>query len=368
MQIDQFELERIQSLYENTVEINLSDSGVHPYSLRQLLTKPELEGLLDLNLGYGWTNGTPALRETIAALYPGARAENVVVTNGSAEAIFVMGMAVLSPGDEMIVVIPNYLALPGWAKAIGAGVKTVSLRPELGWLPDPAEIEAAITPRTRLLSVCNPNNPTGRVLPIALMRELVEICRRHGLYLHADEVYRGSEFEGPETTSFADLYEKTLVTSGVSKTIALPGLRIGWLLGPADVIADAWHRKDYTSITTTKLSEYVATIALKPARRQQILQRTRQHLTQNLAAFETWIAQNGNHFSHIRPEATGMVFMRYHFEQNSTDFVHELRLARKVLLLPGDVYGLDGYLRVGIGMDTAELVDGLSRLSDHVGR
>ena len=362
MQIEDFALERIQSLYENLVEINLSDSGVHPYSLNSLLTPEERAGILDVELGYGWTNGSVALRETLAGLYAGRTIDNVLVTNGSAEAIFVLGMTLLAPGDELIVITPNYLQLWGWARAMGVTTVAVPLREELGWAPDLDELAAAVTPRTRMISVCHPNNPTGSVLTPAQMDGIVALARQHGLWLHADEVYRGTEFSGTESASFADRYERAVVTSGLSKAYALPGLRIGWIVGPAAEIATAWARKDYTSITTGALSEAVATLALQPKRRAAILERSRRMLGDNLDVVDGWIRSHGDLLSYTRPAATGTVFVRYDLPVNSTDLVHRIREEQSVLLVPGDVFGLDGYLRLGTGPETATIRAGLERL------
>lgn len=368
MQIETFSLERIQSLHENEVEINLSDSGVHPYSLRELLTAEERERLVDAELGYGWTNGAPALREAVAALYPGRTASEVLVTNGSAEANFLLVMSLLEPGDELVLIVPNYLQIRGWARAVGVTVREVALREELGWLPDLDEVAAAITPRTRMISLCHPNNPTGRVVPEATLRGLVEIARRHGLWLHGDEVYKGSEYDGHEAPSMADLYERGIATSGLSKAMALPGLRIGWLVGPAAEMAQAWAAKDYTSITTATVSEMVAEWVLAPARRAAVLARSRAWLSANAATLATWVERHRGILSLHPPQAGGMAFLRYSLEVNSTEFVDALRNETSVLALPGDVYGLDGYLRVGIGTTPERLTEGLDRIAGFMAR
>ncbi|NNC01174.1 aminotransferase class I/II-fold pyridoxal phosphate-dependent enzyme, partial [Corallococcus exiguus] len=134
------------------VEYNLSDSGVHPYSLKELLTPGERDALLDVELGYGWTNGKVGLREAIARLYLGRQADNVIVTNGSAEANFLLVMSVLEPGDELVVFVPNYLQIWGWARAIGVHVKEVLLREELGWIPDLDDVRNAVSAKTRMMT------------------------------------------------------------------------------------------------------------------------------------------------------------------------------------------------------------------------
>ena len=364
MDIEEFTLERIQSLYENTVELNLSDSGVHPMSLKDLLSDDELEEVQSLELGYGWTNGEVTLRETIAALYRDRGPDDVIVTNGSAEANFLMVMSLLDKGDEIVVLTPNYLQIFGWARALGVDVKVVEHDGNNDWQPDLAALAAAVTPATKLITICHPNNPTGAVLNGQSMRQVVEIAARHGAYLHADEVYKGSELDGPEGESFLDLYDNAIVTNGLSKAMALPGLRIGWLAGRADDIYTAWQRKDYTSITTSAISEYVAERVLKPKLRSKILQRSKTILNENLALLAGWIDANSDRVSLIPPKAGGMAFVRYHFDANSTELVHRLRTEKGVLLLPGDVYGMDGFFRVGIGSPRSHLEPGLERISD----
>ena len=364
MEFVEFSLERIQSLYENLVDHNLSDSGVHPYNLKELLTPSQLEEMLSVELGYGWTNGSPELRTNIANLYSGRDEDNVIVTNGSAEANILMVMAMLNPGDELIVVVPNYLQIWGFAKAIGVTVKELSLREDLGWLPDLSDLEALVNPRTKMITICHPNNPTGSILPPEAMQQLVDFASKHDLWLHADEVYKGSELNGIESNSFADMYDKSIVTAGLSKALALPGLRIGWLVGPEDVIYRAWQGKDYTSITASALSEYIANIVVQPAKREEILTRSRRILNENVNLLSDWLGSNNNLFSCILPKAGGMAFVRYQMNINSSELVHRLREECSIMLLPGDVYGMDGYIRLGVGAPKSHIETGLSHLAD----
>lgn len=364
MEFVEFSLERIQSLYENLVDHNLSDSGVHPYNLRELLTADQLEQLLDVELGYGWTNGSPELRTSIANLYKDRSADNIIVTNGSAEANILMVMAMLNPGDELIVVVPNYLQIWGFAKAIGVVVKELPLREDLGWLPDLGDLEALVSPRTKMITICHPNNPTGSILPKEAMSQLVDFARKHDLWLHADEVYKGSELNGIESPSFGDMYEKSMVTSGLSKALALPGLRIGWLVGPEKEIYRAWQGKDYTSITASAVSEYVANIVVQPNKREDILARSRSILNENVGLLSDWLGTNNNLFSCILPKAGGMAFVRYQMDINSSELVHRLREERSIMLLPGDVYGMDGFIRLGVGAPKSHIESGLHHLAD----
>jgi hypothetical protein len=159
------------------------------------------------------------------------------------------------------------------------------------------------------------------------------------------------------------LYDKAIITAGLSKALALPGLRIGWLVGPATEIYDTWRYKDYTSITTSALSEFITPIVLERNKRQAILSRSKQILRDNRAMLIDWVNQN-ERFSLHPPKAGGMAFVRYDAPINSTDLAHRLRQEKGVLVLPGDVYGLDGFLRFGIGERKEHLEAGLTHLQD----
>ena len=365
MKIEEFSLERIQSLYENIVPLNLSDSGVHPMSIRELLSPAEIEELMGLELGYGWTNGEVSLRETIAGLYQDRGADDVIVTNGSAEANFLMVMSLLNPGDEIVVFTPNYLQILGWARAIGVDVKTVAHDANADWDADIEKLRETVSAKTRLITICNPNNPTGATLSTEAMQALVDIAREHDIYLHADEVYKGSELNADEPPSVVDLYEKAIATNGLSKAMALPGLRIGWLAGPAEEIYAAWQSKDYTSITTSTVSEYIAERVLQPELRQTVLNRSKSILRENLALLTAWVDANSDFVSLIPPKAGGMAFVRYNRDINSTKLAHTLRTDCGVFILPGDVYGIDGYFRVGIGAPKSHLEPGLQKIGEY---
>ncbi len=364
MRIETFELERLQSLWENRVEINLTESGLHPYSLRELLDEKEIDRLLDLRLGYGWTNGEPGLRRAISAYYANTTPDEVLVTSGSAEANFLAMWTLLEPGDEIAVMLPNYMQIWGIARSLGVDVHGFHLREDLDWAPDLEELRSVVSPRTRLVVVCNPNNPTGAVLSRGDMEEILEIASSVGATVYADEVYKGVELDGQERPSFRDLDSSAIVAAGLSKALAHPGLRIGWLAGPADFIDAAWHRNDYTTITTSVISEFVATTILQPDRRQDILERNREMLNRNLETLVEWTGQRPGQFHFIPPKAGGMCFLRYATKINSSELATWLREEKSLLVLPGDVYGMDQYLRLGIGERSDYLARGLERLGN----
>ena len=364
MKIPIFELERVQSMYENTVDYNLTESGFHPYRLDELLSVDELAELSRTALGYGQTNGSLPLRERIAALYDGQGVENVLVTNGSSEANFVACHTLVEAGDEVVIMVPNYMQIWGIVEEMGAVPKAFHLREDKSWAPDLDELRELVTDRCKMITVCNPNNPTGYTLSDEEMDEIVVIADRVGAWIHADEVYRGAELDGVELPSFVGRYDRVMVNGGLSKAYALPGLRIGWLVGPAETIADSWAYHDYTSITAGILSNRIATIALSPERRPGILERNRSMLAQNLEVLLDWLAPYGDVFRFVPPKAGGMAFMHYDLEINSTELADWLRTEKSVFILAGDTFGMDRYFRLGIGAKKATLTTGLDRIGE----
>ncbi len=362
MKIQPFEMERYQSVYEYVVDYDLAESGVHPFTLRELLgSEDAVQAFLDVRLGYPQSEGTPELRETVAALYPGAAADHVQVTNGSSEAIFASAWRLLERGDEIVLMQPNYQQLWGLAKTWGVKVKPLWLREELGWQFDPEDLERLVTKKTRAVQVCNPNNPTGAIMAAAQRKALLDAVADAGSWLLSDEVYQGAEREGRATESLWGPYEKTLVTNGLSKAYGLPGLRIGWMVGPSKTITELMGYHDYLTLTPTMLSDRLARLVLEKRRRKQILNRTRNILRTNYPAIRDWIEDHGTLFAHVPPAAGAICYLRYALRVNSTALVERLRKEKSVLLVPGDMFGMDGYVRIGIGPPTDYLLAGLDR-------
>ena len=352
-----FDLERWQSTWENRVRYNLSESGVHPLSVRELLALAQAaaDPLLDVRLGYGQSNGTDALRERIAALYPGATPDQVLVTNGSAEANYVAALRVIEPGDQVAMLLPNYLQLWGHVQNLGAQVRAFRLHEERGWGPDPAEIRSAIAPGTKLVVVTNPHNPTGHILADEMRRAIIDRAAEVGAWLLADEVYMGAERDGKTTASFWGSYDRLICVAGLSKAYGLPGLRIGWLVGPAAIVADAWARHDYTTIGPSGASDHLATLALQPAVRDRLLARTRRILRDNYPVLEQWLESLGPSFSWVPPRAGAICWVRYRPAMDGEALVERVRAGQSVLLVPGEHFGMPGYLRFGFGNEESEL-------------
>ena len=368
MRIPPFKMERMQSTYENYVEYNLSESGVHPLRAEELLGGVgEAAGLLATELGYCQSNGTEELRDRIALFYPGAVRENVLVTNGGAEANYTTFWTLLERGDRVALQIPNYFQTPGLS-AIYAGptdrFRLVRRREQdrTRWALDLDSLQRAVGRKTRLILVSNPNNPTGGILTEEEMDEVVRAARRVGAWIVADEIYRGAEVSGRTTPTFWGRYDRVLITSGLSKAFGLPGLRIGWVLGPPRTIDAIWTHRDYTTIAPGILSDHLARIAMEPERRESIFRRTRSIIRRNLTVLEGWIRAHDALFTYTPPEAGAIAFLRYNLPIASIPLVDRLRLDRSVLIVAGDQCGLSRHVRIGYGSDPDYLLRGLARI------
>jgi len=357
-----FDLERWQSTWENRVRFNLSESGVHPLSIQELLGLAGAAALplLEVRLGYSQSNGTDVLRGRIATLYPGASPDQVLVTSGSSEANFVLCWRLIEPGDNVAVMLPNYLQTWGLAQNFGALVHGFELHEERGWEPTPEEVRSAIAPGTKLVVVTNPHNPTGHVLSDEGRRMILERSAEVGAWLLADEVYQGAELDGRTTASFWGSYERVIVVNGLSKAYGLPGLRIGWIVAPPALTAEAWARHDYTTIGPSGASDHLAGVALDPGVRDKLLERTRRILKANYPVLDEWLKRFGDAFRWQAPQAGAICWVRYRQGLSALDIVEKLRAEYSVLLVPGEHFGVPDHLRFGYGEELQHFQEALA--------
>ena len=359
-----FVMERLLSKWENQVDYNLSESGVHPATVRELIPEPEqVEQLLSTEFVYSQANGIPELRERIAALYPGATSENVLVTVGCIEANLLSLQTLVEPGDEIAVMAPNYLQVWGAAQNLGMAVRTFDLSSDRKWELDVDSLSQAVTDRTKLIAVCNPNNPTGHIMSSAEMDAVVTAADRVGAWILADEVYSGAErLTDEQTPSFWGRYDKVFANNSLSKACGLPGLRVGWIVGPPTEVDEAWARHEYLTISVATLSNQLAAVALSPEMRPKLLQRTRDYIRRGYKIFEEWMQSQGDLLSIVPPGAAAIAFPRYELEVNSTTFVERLIKEKSVLVAPGDHFNVDRHLRISFGLPAEYLRSGLERI------
>ena len=367
MAIELFEMERMQSTWENLVDYDMSESGVRPLSLRELVAMGfDLESFLDVPLGYSQSNGTIELRERIAAGYPGATIDHVEVTNGTSEANYLIALSQLRPGDDVAMEVPNYMQMPGVARSLGAEVRTFTLREDTGWEPDWDEFERAVTPHTQLLYLSNPNNPTGAVLSDDAMKRIADRCTQTGTWLLADEVYLGAEIDRPRTKSFWGLSDRVIVTSGLSKAYGIPGVRVGWMVGPPEVVASCWTQHDYITIGPNKMSDRIARVAVEPKNRERCYERTREILRHNLPIAREWIQGFDGRLTWREPQAGAIALLNYNAPTPSLELADRIRTQQNTLIVPGSHVGLEGYIRVWLGGREEFLREGLRRIGAEI--
>ncbi len=362
MSFQNFELEYFQSQFERTVEINLADSSVKCANTSDLLSGEDARPLLELPLYYPEVNGAGLLRERIAALYPETSAGNVLVTVGAAQANWMVCSTLLERGDEVIVVSPGYRQVWGLAKNLGCQVKEAQLRPEKNWRLDLDELERLVTPRTKLISLVNPNNPTGSILSGEEMRRIVAICERTGAWLHADEVYCGTELRSNETPSFRGMYHRLICVNSLSKAYGLAGLRIGWVVASPEMIEELWRRHEYAVIAASGPSMKLAEIALQPEKRKMLLERQKKLSREGHSVLESWVREQEGRFSVSPAVATSIAFVRYHFDVPSAELADQIRRKASVLVAPGGYLGTERHLRITVGYEPRKVRTALERI------
>jgi len=353
MQITDFKLERYFAAYEFKVRYLLSASDCEALTLAELLAMADpatLDLWRDLSLGYTESQGHPLLREEVARFYSGIAPDETLIA-APEELIFIAMNVLLAPGDHVIATFPGYQSLYEVAGALGATVTRWALRPSAsGWQLDLAALERSITPRTRLLVINFPHNPTGHLPSAAELEAIIAVARRHNLHIFSDEMYRLLEHDpAARLPSVADLVDRGIALSGLSKSFALPGLRIGWLAtNDRDFLARAAAFKDYTTICNSAPSEVLGIMALRS--RERIVARNLAIIRSNLALAEQFFAAHSGAFRWLPPQAGSVAFPQLTGATPVTDFCRDVLDAKSLMVLPSDVFDFGGnHFRIGLG-------------------
>ncbi len=366
MKIAPFGVEMWMNEFENHCEHNLAETCVASLTVAELLdltgVGPQaLDDVLDLRLTYGAIEGSDRLRTAIAALYETMTAENTVVTHGAIGANKLVHETVVAPGDRVISVLPTYQQHYSIPASYGADVQILRLRPENAYLPDLDELASLVTPNTSLIAINNPNNPTGSLMDGEMLAAIGEIAATVDAWVLCDEVYRGTNQSDPGAgPSMADVHARGISTGSMSKAFSLAGLRLGWIAGPTELIADVAHHRDYSTISVGMIDDYLATIALEHA--DVLLERSRQITRTNLALLAEWV-DTEPHVSWVRPMAGTTALLHLDVDMSSREFCVQLLEATGVMLLPGSALDVEGTVRIGYANHTAELEAGLPLVS-----
>lgn len=344
--------------------------GVGREALRLGDVVDDLDAAQSLDWG-GHYYGPPLLKERIIATqaYQTVRPEELYLTNGTYEANYAAMLGTVSAGDEVIVEEPSWTQIRLLARALGATVKVLPLRPESGWKPDPDELRGLLTPRTRLVYLNHPNNPTGSALSDAEMAAIVAVVAHHGAYLLSDEIYRGLEWEGPLSATAIDHYERAIVTNSLTKTLGLCGLRLGWLATHDQEARErtfAVHR--YAVMVTNVLGERIACEALAPDRFPDLLEAGKVTGRRNRALIDEWV-RDSEFFSWSPPDGGYISFARFHAPLSSWDICQELlEPPYRTYLVPGSCYHdrFDDHIRLGFGGRSAgQVPEALARVDQY---
>lgn len=369
-----FRLETYFSKWEFKARYHMTASDAQSLTVRELLdlgSPADAAGFDAQWLGYTETFGAPALLSEIAATYDEMQSANILCFAGAEEGIYIANHVLLSAGDHAIVVTPNYQAAETVPLAI-CEVTGVPLEPETGWSLDIDRVAAAIRPNTRLMSINFPHNPTGRIIDRNTLDDLIALCRKHGIWLFSDEVYRLlGPYPDRQLPQVADLYERGLSLNVMSKAYGLPGLRIGWIATTdREVLLRMERMKHYLSICNSAPSEYLAGVALR--NRDTILARNNRLVRDNLALLDDFFADFPDLFEWSRPDGGCVAYPRYIGPGDVENFAAELVAEAGVLLLPSSIYhsdlGSTPIDRFRIGFGRANLAEGLTAFRNHLGR
>ncbi len=362
------EIESPEEIGYRTIACNLAESSIADANLDDL--QVDLRGLM---LRYGDHRGLPALRALVAA--DGGRVlpadaialgpDDVLVTVGAAGALFAVATALLEAGDEIVVVRPNYATNLETPRAIGADVRILDLQPGEGWGTDPDALAALITPRTRLVSITNPHNPTGALIDEATLRRIVALVEAHPTArLLVDETYREMTYGAPLPQA-ATLSPRVIGVSGMSKTYGLPGIRTGWLTTrDRDLMTTLLAAKEQMHITGSLVDESIAAHALE--HRGVLLPPILDAIAEALATVRAWLAMEPR-VTWVEPRGGVVGFPWIRPEGGiDPDAFHRVLVERHATAVgPGHWFERPrAFFRLGFGWPPpTELAEGLARIS-----
>ena len=372
MNIKPFAVEEWMNEYETGARYNIAETCVDSVSLDELFalageSKGEfLSKFCATRLTYGDIWGSDALREGVCRLYRTVQPDEVVLTHGAAGANHHVFCSLISAGDRVVSIMPTYQQLYSIPEAIGAEVAIMHLKQENHYLPDLDELKALVTPGTKMVCINNPNNPTGALMSRELLEQIIEIARGVDAYVLCDEVYRHLTQTDGWCESVADLYEKGISVSSMSKVFSLAGIRMGWIAthDKAAVKAFLSHR-DYNLISCGMFDDAVASLALRHS--DKMIRRNQAIVRENLAILDEWM-QAHPHFYYTKPQAGTTALVYYDFDIPSYEFCERLYHETGSFVTPGDCFEQPHSMRIGYACDAQTLKDGLAALADFAGK
>ena len=372
MKIKPFKLERYFAIQEFSAKYLLSPSDCESLTMKELLDNADEESLKmwhDLKLGYTESMGHPLLREEIAELYSSIEADNLI-TAVPEEAIFITMHALLEEGDHVVIIDPVYQSLKEIPDSIGCSITSWPVEEKNNrWHLDLDSLEESITPETKLLIVNFPHNPTGYLPNLEDFNRMIEIARRHDIYIFSDEMYWLLEHdEEMRLPPAVDCYEKAITLFGLSKTFSLPGLRMGWIATREDeLLRKLSTLKDYTTICGSAPAEILAIMALR--QKEAILEANKKRIHANLEAARAFFTRHKKLFTWLEPGGGSTAFIKLNPEIDVVEFCEKIVEEKSIMIVPGEIFDYKGnYFRIGLGRDNfknilLELEDYLAKIS-----
>ena len=368
MNIKPFAVEEWMNEYEVGARFNIAETCVDSVSLDELfaLTGEDKDAFLKdfcaRRLTYGDIWGSDGLREGVCGLYHTVKPGEVVLTHGAAGANHHVFCSLISAGERVVSIMPTYQQLYSIPASIGAEVAIMHLKQENSYLPDLDELKALVTPETKMICINNPNNPTGALMSRELLEQIVEIARSVDAYILCDEVYRHLTQEDGWCESIADLYEKGISVSSMSKVFSLAGLRMGWIAThDKDALAAFLSHRDYDLISCGMFDDAAASLALRHS--DKMIRRNQAIVRENLAILDAWVREHP-HFYYTKPQAGTTALVYYDFDIPSYDFCKRMYHATGAFVTPGDCFEQPHSMRIGYACDQQTLKDGLAALAE----
>ena len=371
MKIKDFQVERWLDTYETRAQYELAETDAKPFTLEELnQLNPQdnlLQKLAEMKIGYNPTMGSDLLRNKIAKLYgPDTASENILVTTGAIEADFLLSNTLVNDGDKVVILWPAYQALYSTAEACGAQLEFWKLSAKNHFQPDLKALSVIIDKKTKLLVLNIPNNPTGAVISKQQLNTILEWAEEYDFYVLCDEVYHELIFQNGIVPPYARSLSKRAISVGsMSKAYGLSGLRLGWIAGPESIIEQFWSYKDYTSISNSPISDYLAQYALDNFAR--ISNRNHSIITKNRETLKQWFEEHSQYFDYYLPEAGVLCFPGIkNIPISSKELALDLFDKKSLLVVPGECFDIPNHLRIGFGGDTYKLEKSLSIFSDYL--
>ena len=370
MKIKPFAVEEWMNAWEVGAKYNIAETCVDSISMNDLFEltgedKTEfLNRLCARRLGYGDIEGLPEFRKGVCGLYKTLNIENIVPTHGASGANHHVFYSLISPGDRVVSIMPTYQQLYSIPESYGADVQILHLSKENNYLPDLEKLRRLVTPKTKMICINNPNNPTGALMSEQLLREIVEIARSADAWILCDEVYRHLSQEDDWCPSIVDLYEKGISVSSMSKVFSLAGLRLGWIAThDMSVVKSCLSHRDYNLVSCGVFDEMLAAAALK--HRDKLLERSRKIVRENLQILDDWVSSEP-HVSYVKPKAGTTALVYYDLDIPSYEFCEEMYKKTGAFVTPGDCFEVPHSMRIGYAYGKQDLIDGLKAISEYI--